>query len=93
MRRYAHCLILLMMPFAASATAALDDSRGACVSSNGDAASQRAPTATASAATTAGTGTPCGQQCHQHRGGGSDDDVLQRIRAPKWHSYLPGMFR
>ena len=26
-------------------------------------------------------------------GGGSDDDVLQRIRAPKWHSYLPGMFR
>jgi hypothetical protein len=31
MRRYAHCLILLTMPFAASATAALDDSRGACV--------------------------------------------------------------
>ncbi|CAQ43885.1 conserved hypothetical protein [Stenotrophomonas maltophilia K279a] len=92
MRRYAHCLILLTMPFAASATAALDDSRGACVSSNGDAASQRAPTATASTATTkpapvrpaASTSTG---------GGGSDDDVLQRIRAPKWHSYLPGMFR
>ncbi len=26
-------------------------------------------------------------------GGGGSDDVLQRIRAPKWHSYLPGMFR
>ncbi|RXR06628.1 hypothetical protein [Pseudoxanthomonas composti] len=26
------------------------------------------------------------------RGGGSDDDAL-RLRAPKWHSFLPGMFR
>jgi hypothetical protein len=25
-------------------------------------------------------------------GGGSDDDAL-RLRAPKWHSFLPGMFR
>lgn len=95
MRRYAHCMILLLMPFAASATAALDDNHGACVYSTGDAASQRAPTATAApstakpapvrpAASSGGTSTG---------GGGSDDDVLQRIRAPKWHSYLPGMFR
>jgi hypothetical protein len=26
-------------------------------------------------------------------GGGGDDDVLPRLRAPKWHSFLPGMFR
>ena len=93
MRRYAHCLILLTMPFAASATAALDDSRGACVYSAGDAAAQRAPTTTA---------TPTASKPAQARpaansgttsGGGGDDDVLQRIRAPKWHSYLPGMFR
>ena len=85
MRRYAHCLILLMMPFAASATAALDDSRGACVSSNGDAASQRAPTATASAATTKPAPVrPAASSATSTGGGGSDDDVLQRIRAPKW---------
>jgi len=94
MRRYAHCLILLTMPFAASAPAALDASRGACVSSNGDAASQRAPPATASAATTKPTPVrPAASSATSTGGGGSDDDVLQRIRAPKWHSYLPGMFR
>ncbi|HEQ1705108.1 MULTISPECIES: hypothetical protein [Stenotrophomonas] len=91
MRRYAHCLILLTMPFAASATAALDDSRGACVSSNGDPASQRAPTPTASAAAKPASVRPAANT--STGGGGSDDDVLQRIRAPKWHSYLPGMFR
>jgi hypothetical protein len=26
-------------------------------------------------------------------GGGSDDDAALRLRAPKWHSFLPGMFR
>ncbi|MEP6908149.1 MAG: hypothetical protein ABI858_09245 [Pseudoxanthomonas sp.] len=26
-------------------------------------------------------------------GGGGDDDALPRARAPKWHSFLPGMFR
>jgi hypothetical protein len=26
-------------------------------------------------------------------GGGSDDDATLRLRAPKWHSFLPGMFR
>jgi len=94
MRRYAHCLILLTMPFAASATAALDDSRGACVYSNGDAASQRAPSATASTATTKPAPVrPAASSATSSGGGGSDDDVLQRIRAPKWHSYLPGMFR
>jgi len=26
-------------------------------------------------------------------GGGGDDEALPRPRAPKWHSFLPGMFR
>ena len=26
-------------------------------------------------------------------GGGGDDDALPRPRSPKWHSFLPGMFR
>ncbi|KAG1088085.1 hypothetical protein G6F40_013573 [Rhizopus arrhizus] len=72
MRRYAHCLILLMMPFAASATAALDDSRGACVSSNGDAASQRAPAASAAAATTKPA--PVRPAANTSTGGGGSDD-------------------
>jgi hypothetical protein len=91
MRRYAHCLILLTMPFAASATAALDDSRGACVYSASDAASQRTPTNTPTA--TAAKPAPVRPAAATSSGGGGDDDVLQRIRAPKWHSYLPGMFR
>ncbi|HYQ22643.1 hypothetical protein [Stenotrophomonas sp.] len=96
MRRYAHCLILLTMPFAASATASLDDSRGACVYSTPDAASQRASattTASASTAKPAAAVRPAASSATSSGGGGSDDDVLQRIRAPKWHSYLPGMFR
>ncbi len=94
MRRYAHCLILLTMPFAASATASLDDSRGGCVYSTPDAASQRAATSTASAtATKPAPVRPAASSATSSGGGGSDDDVLQRIRAPKWHSYLPGMFR
>ncbi|WP_313144329.1 hypothetical protein ACI703_19120 [Isoptericola jiangsuensis] len=94
MRHYAHCLILLAMPFAASATASLDDSRGACVYSTPDAASQRASTTTASAtAAKPAPVRPAASSATSSGGGGSDDDVLQRIRAPKWHSYLPGMFR
>lgn len=91
MRRYAHCLILLTMPFAASAAAALDDSRGACVYSAGDAAAQRAPTA--APAQSAAKPAQVRPATSASSGGGGDDDVLQRIRAPKWHSYLPGMFR
>ena len=91
MRRYAHCLILLTMPFAASATAALDDSRGACVYSAGDAASQRAPSAAPTSA--AAKPAPVRPAASTTTGGGGDDDELPRIRAPKWHSYLPGMFR
>ncbi|KAF1013512.1 MAG: hypothetical protein GAK31_03661 [Stenotrophomonas maltophilia] len=91
MRRYAHCLALLMVPYAASATDALSDARGPCVYSAADAVSQRqaSPTTTASAAGSVKPGTSTATST----GGGGDDDVLQRIRAPKWHSFLPGMFR
>ena len=33
-------------------------------------------------------GTPAGS-----RGGGGDDDTPLQVRVPKWHSFLPGMFR
>ncbi|MEG0184165.1 MAG: hypothetical protein RR704_12015, partial [Stenotrophomonas sp.] len=71
MRRYAHCLILLTMPFAASATAALDDSRGACVYSAGDAASQRTPTTAPAAA--AAKPAPVRPAATSSGGGGDDD--------------------
>jgi hypothetical protein len=90
MRPFAHCLILLMAPLAAHASDALTSTgRGGCVYSpaeNERAAPAAAPAARAPAAkpsATNGTST----------GGGGDDDVLPRLRAPKWHSFLPGMFR
>ncbi|WP_256775198.1 MULTISPECIES: hypothetical protein [unclassified Stenotrophomonas] len=91
MRPFAHCLILLMAPLAAHASDALTSTgRGGCVYSPAEsertapaaAPAARAPAAKPSAASGASTG-----------GGGSDDDVLPRLRAPKWHSFLPGMFR
>ena len=29
----------------------------------------------------------------QQAGGGSDEEIIPRLRAPKWHRLLPGMFR
>lgn len=91
MRPFAHCLILLMAPLAAHASDALTGTgRGGCVyspteterSAQAAAPAARAPAAVKPSATN-GTST----------GGGGDDDVLPRLRAPKWHSFLPGMFR
>jgi hypothetical protein len=90
MRPFAHCLILLMAPLAAHASDALTSpGRGGCVYSPTEtertapaaAPAARAPAVKPSASN--GTST----------GGGGDDDVLPRLRAPKWHSFLPGMFR
>jgi hypothetical protein len=90
MRPFAHCLILLMAPLAAHASDALTSTgRGGCVYSPAESertAPAAAPAARAPAAKpSAASGTSSG--------GGGDDDVLPRLRAPKWHSFLPGMFR
>lgn len=91
MRPFAHCLILLMAPVAAHASDPLTNpGRGGCVYSSSESertAPAPAPSAAAPSAvkpSSSGGGST---------GGGGDDDVLPRLRAPKWHSFLPGMFR
>lgn len=90
MRPFAHCLLLLMAPMAAHASDALTASgRGACAYSASESersAPAPAPAATAPAAKPSSSG-------GTSTGGGGDDDVLPRLRAPKWHSFLPGMIR
>ena len=98
MRRTAYCLILTIAPVSVAwADDALTHSqRGACVYSS-DAlpparvapASSRAATASVrTAPARAGAAAPAGSG-----GGGSDEDLIERMRAPRWHSFLPGMFR
>lgn len=90
MRPIAHCLILLMAPLAAHASDALTSTgRGGCVYSPAEA--ERTSTSTTSAAAPPASTKPSASGTST--GGGGDDDVLPRLRAPKWHSFLPGMFR
>ena len=96
MRRFAHCLILLLAPCSAVwAEEGFDKSqRGACVYSSD---TPRAP-ANRAASSTAATATPAVRTPrpvveNNNGGGGSEDDLMQRMRAPRWHSFLPGMFR
>ena len=90
MRCLAHCLILLTVPLFANAAPALaSEGRGDCVYSTPDA--ERPPSARSAAAAVPTTPKPA--PVPASTGGGGDDDVLQRLRAPKWHSFLPGMFR
>lgn len=95
MRCLAHCMVLLMAPLVANAsTAQASEGRGDCVYSTPDA--ERPPTARSAAAAVPTTPKPVPAQATSNGsggGGGSDDEVLQRLRAPKWHSFLPGMFR
>lgn len=90
MRPFAHCLLLLLAPMAAHASDALTGSgRGGCVYSAAEERAAPAATPTSTAPTTVKpSATAPGSN-----GGGGDDDVLPRLRAPKWHSFLPGMFR
>ena len=97
MRRFAHCLILLLAPCSAAwAGETFDKSqRGACVYSS---ESQRPaslprtqPATSAAPATVARSPRPSVME--SSGGGGGEDDLMQRMRAPRWHSFLPGMFR
>ncbi|PKH72025.1 hypothetical protein CXF96_10040 [Stenotrophomonas sp. Betaine-02u-21] len=92
MRCSAHCLVLLMAPLLANASTVMaSEGRGDCVYSTPDA--ERPPTARSAAAAVPSTPKPVPAQATSSGGGGGEDDVLQRLRAPKWHSFLPGMFR
>lgn len=92
MRRLTVCLLLLLAPLAALASDQLTDGdHDSCVSSN-SAARGRTPNGEPAAPA---------RMPPQHKpapatgGGGSDGDGLfPRMRTmPRWHSFLPGMFR
>ncbi|KGK59798.1 MULTISPECIES: hypothetical protein [Xanthomonas] len=91
MRRLTVCLLLLLAPLAALASDQLvDGDHESCVSTN-SAARGRTPNGEPA--------TPA--RAPQHKpapatgGGGNDGDGLfPRMRMmPRWHSFLPGMFR
>ena len=95
MRRTAHCLILLLAPVAAHAAVAIDTpARSGCTYAPGEVERVAAPAASVSLA----NAVPPSQPKHtvpapQQAGGGSDEEIIPRLRAPKWHRLLPGMFR
>lgn len=90
MRCFAHCMVLLMVPMLVDAAyASASDGRG-CVYSTAEA--ERPPSARSAAAAVPTSPRPVPAPAAS-TGGGGEDDVLQRMRAPKWHSFLPGMFR
>lgn len=95
MRRVAPCLILLLAPalaWAAAPGSYADPDRGTCV----DAAQSDAHGTPADA--DPASSTPHSGNTHPHaatsQGGGNDGElVVPRMRMPRWHSFLPGMFR
>jgi hypothetical protein len=91
MRRTAICLMLLLLS-ATSAAAVARNSPGENEPCTGtDSAAQALdPAATAAAARPATAGKESRPATH---GGGDSDMGMPRVRAPKWHSFLPGMFR
>ena len=95
MRRFAHCLILLLSPCAA---ALADDTfsqsqRGACVYADSKEAGTATPITARTPARSAAAAPRTPRSAENSGGGGSDEDLMQRMRAPRWHSFLPGMFR
>ncbi|MDL5367000.1 hypothetical protein QSH18_15425 [Xanthomonas sp. NCPPB 2654] len=88
MRRFLPCLILLLPLAAAHASDALaSKQRNDCVytdATDTDAAQARPAPAHPPASAKPGAAPS---------GGGGDSDLVPRLRMPKWHSFLPGMFR
>ena len=97
MRRFAHCLILLLAP---SSVVWADDAfnlsqRGACVYTDSAAAGvgARARNPRSEPVPVPSPRSSATRPGSEGGGGGSEDDLMQRMRAPRWHSFLPGMFR
>ncbi|AOY67409.1 hypothetical protein IPT12_12880 [Xanthomonas perforans] len=91
MRRITVCLLLLLAPLAALASDQLiDGDHDSCISTN-SAARGRTPAPEAAPA----RNSPHKATPSTGGGGGSDGDSLfPRMRTmPRWHSFLPGMFR
>ncbi|QDI05339.1 hypothetical protein E4A48_18140 [Xanthomonas cerealis pv. cerealis] len=90
MRRFLPCLILLLLPLAAAqaSEALASKQRNDCVytdATDADAVQARPASTARPASAAAKPAAPSG--------GGSDSDLVPRLRMPKWHSFLPGMFR
>lgn len=95
MRHLAHCLILLLAPVAAQASDALGGAgQSACSYAPAEVERVAAPAAAVGIANTPAA-PPAAKTAPARTaaGGGSDDDLLPRLRAPRWHRLLPGMFR
>ena len=94
MRRVAPCLILLLAPSLAWAMASggyADPDRGTCIDPPQPVVHDGAvDTDTASSASTGTLRTPSSTT----QGGGNDSELIApRTHMPRWHSFLPGMFR
>ncbi|HEY0335118.1 MAG TPA: hypothetical protein VGC74_15655 [Stenotrophomonas sp.] len=89
MRRLA-CLLLFLTPALAWASGGVAEAdRGACVSTASAAHGPAPDPLTAPPAHS-----PAHRPAGAASGGGEDSELLQpRGRMPKWHSFLPGMFR
>ncbi|KGE50710.1 hypothetical protein WCN79_03675 [Xanthomonas axonopodis pv. vasculorum] len=90
MRRLTVCLLMLLAPLAALASDQLvDGDHDSCISTNSAACGRTPAPEAAPARTSPHKATPA------TGGGGSDGDSLfPRMRTmPRWHSFLPGMFR
>ncbi|KTF41293.1 hypothetical protein ISN34_02960 [Xanthomonas translucens pv. translucens] len=90
MRRFLPCLILLLLPLAAAqaSEAPASKQRNDCVytdATDADAVQARPASTARPSSAAAKPAAPSG--------GGNDSDLVPRLRMPKWHSFLPGMFR
>lgn len=92
MRHLAHCLILLLVPLSAQAAEALNgiDDNG-CTYAPSEVERVAAPAASVSLGKSAPVS--ASKRALPAAGGGSDEEILPRPRAPRWHRLLPGMFR
>ena len=101
MRRFAPCLLLIIAPVSAAWAddAFTQSQRGACVYSGDAPPARSAPAAMPRSSAVAHTpraaqqSVPAAPASTGSGGGGNEDDLMERIRAPRWHSFLPGMFR
>jgi hypothetical protein len=92
MRHLAHCLILLLTPVAAQASEALNGSSNTgCTYAPSEVERVAVPAASVNLAS--GAPAPATKRTTPPAGGGSDEEIIPRLRAPKWHRLLPGMFR
>lgn len=92
MRHLAHCLILLLAPVAAQASGSLNGpSSNGCTYAPSEVERVAVPAASVNLANSAPA--PAAKRVTPPAGGGSDEEIIPRLRAPKWHRLLPGMFR